>query len=48
VIVECKAIRATVRSGAFEATSARVKAIPSNPQMDLGVLQGDPAVAGLG
>src|SRR4029077_1375710 len=38
VVAECKAIRATARSGAFEAASARITAIPSNPQMDLAAL----------
>jgi hypothetical protein len=41
VVAECKAIRATARSGAFEAASARITAIPSNPQTDLAALQLD-------
>src|SRR5690348_16378713 len=48
VAKECKAIRATARSGAFEAAPAKVAALPSNPQMDLALLQLDPAVAQLG
>jgi hypothetical protein len=31
VVAECKVIRATARSGTFEAASARLTAIPSKP-----------------
>jgi S1-C subfamily serine protease len=48
VVTDCKAIRATARSGAFEAASARVAATPSNPLMDMAALQLDRAVPGLG
>jgi hypothetical protein len=47
VTSDCKAIRATARSGAFEAAPATIAAIPSNPLMDLSLLRLDPVIPGV-
>jgi S1-C subfamily serine protease len=45
VVRSCKAIRVTAASGAFQAASAMVAALPTRPSVDLALLRLDPAIA---
>ena len=48
VVKSCKAIRVSAASGAFQATSAMIAAIPSRPSLDLALLRLDPVPKNVG